>query len=144
MFDFEVGGLNLTMEPVARKKEGLGGPYLEWIDAKLTVEAQGIQAEGIWSFMPDELRAFVSQLRVMHDACKVGLIAELKSVEPAFSMNLKMIEYGAISGGWRFQPEIDGAYVTGRCGLDQSYLPAAIQGLEEILKFSDKKTDSAP
>lgn len=138
MIELNAGGLHLVMASIGHRKEGLGGPYLEWIDIKVTVMASGIQAEGFWSVMPDEWRAFVRQLREMQDACKVGLRAELRGVEPNFSMALKMMERGAIIGDWRFQPEMDGAHVAGPCALDQSYLPSLIQGVEAILQSASE------
>lgn len=137
MLCVDLGDGVLRMHAVATRREEPGGAYLEWIDVWIKLTVRGIQAEGAWSVMPDELRGFVQQIRTMHEQLRPGLRAELSGVEPGFDLRLEALERGAIVGDWRFQPlPPDGAWVAGHCGLDQSYLPEWIRGIESFLASS--------
>ncbi|HHL4080857.1 WapI family immunity protein [Burkholderia sola] len=137
MLIIDTDNFRLQMEPVAARREEPGGPYLEWIDIRIQLTVPGIQAEGQWSVMPDELRQFRQQIRSMQTQLQSGQRADLTSVEPGFELTLRMLDRGAIVGDWRFQPILpDGACVTGHCGLDQSILPELLQGIESLLSFS--------
>ena len=137
MLCVDLGDGALHMHAFATRREEPGGPYLEWIDLWIKLTVPGIQAEGAWSVMPDELRGFVRQIRTMHEQLRPGLRAQLAGVEPGFDLRLEALERGAIVGDWRFQPlPPDGAWVAGHCGLDQSYLPEWIRGIESFLASS--------
>ena len=136
MLSIDTGDFLLQMRPVATRREEPGGPYLEWLDVWIRIEVPGIQAEGAWSVMRNELRGFLQQIQSMHNQLRPGLRAELAGVEAGFDLSLQALERGAITGDWRFQPSPpDGACLTGHCGLDQSYLPQWIRGVESLLAF---------
>nr|WP_269506122.1 hypothetical protein [Burkholderia sp. IMCC1007] len=125
------------MEPVAARREEPGGPYLEWIDVRIQLTVPGIQAEGQWRVMPDELRQFRQQIQSMQTQLQSGQRAELAGVEPGFELILETLDRGTIIGDWRFQPRPpDGAYIKGHCGLDQSFLSELLQGIESLLSFA--------
>ncbi|AZQ51840.1 WapI family immunity protein [Burkholderia cenocepacia] len=137
MLIIDTDDFRLQMEPVAARREEPGGPYLEWIDVRIQLTVPGIQAEGQWSVMPGELRQFRQQIQSMQTQLQSGQRADLTSVEPEFELRLRMLDRGAIIGDWRFQPTLpDGACITGHCGLDQSFLPELLQGIESLLSFS--------
>ena len=124
----------LQMEPISARREEPGGPYLEWIDVRINLTVPGIQAEGQWSVMPGELRQFQKQLQSMQTQLQVGQQAEFAGIEPGFGLILRTLDRGAIIGDWRFQPAPpDGACITGRCGLDQSFIGELLQGVESLL-----------
>ncbi|MBR8060534.1 WapI family immunity protein [Burkholderia dolosa] len=137
MLIIETDDFRLQMEPVAARREEPGGPYLEWIDVRIQLTVPGIQAEGQWSVMPDELRQFRQQIRSMQTQLQSGQRADLTGVEPGFELTLRTLDRRAIVGDWRFQPAPpDGACITGHCGLDQSFLSELLQGIESLLSFS--------
>lgn len=136
MLIIDTDDFRLQMEPVAVRREGPGGPYLEWIDVRIQLTAPGIQAEEQWSVMPGELRQFRQQIQSIQTQLQSGQRAELTGVEPEFELILRTLDRGAIIGDWRFQPTPpDGACITGQCGLDQSFLPELLQGVESLLSF---------
>lgn len=136
MLSIDTSDFLLQIRPVAMRREEPGGPYLEWLDVWVRIEVPGIQAEGAWSVMPDELRGFLQQLQTMHAQLRPDQRAELASVEAGFALSLQTLERGVITGDWRFQPSPpDGACLTGHCGLDQTYLHQWMQGIESLLAF---------
>ncbi len=136
MLTIDTADFRLQMAPVSAHREKPGGPYLEWIDVRIRLTEPGLQAEGQWRVMPAELRNFQQQLQSMQAQLRPAQRAELKGVEPGFALILRMLEQGAILGEWRFQPlPPDGASITGFCGLDQSFLPELLQGIESLLAF---------
>ncbi len=137
MLVIDTEDFRLRMEPISKRFEEPGGPYLEWIDVRIDMTAPGIRAEGQWSVMPGELLQFQQQVHSMHTQLQPGQKAELKGVEPGFELILRMLERGAIVGEWRFQPvPPDGACITGHCGLDQSCLYELMQGIESLRSFA--------
>lgn len=137
MLIIDTDGFRLQMEPVAARREEPGGPYLEWIDVRIQLTVPGIHAEGQWSVMPDELRRFQQQIQSVQTQLQPGQRAELAGVESEFALALRTLDRGAIIGDWRFQPTPpDGACITGHCGLDQSFLPELIEGVESLLSFA--------
>ena len=139
----QAGDWVLQLHPVAARREEPGGPYLEWIDLWIRLAVPGIQAEGAWRVMPDELRSFDRQMRSMNEQLQPGQRAELSGVEPGFHLRLETLERGAIVGEWGFQPSPpDGAWVTGHCGLDQSYLHEWMEGIEALLAVSASNKSS--
>ena len=137
MLTIDTADFQLQMEPVSTRREEPGGPYLEWIDVHISLTVPGIQAEGQWSVMPDELRNFQQQIQSMQAQLQPGQRAELTGVESGFELILRTLDRGAILGDWRFQPlPPDGACITGLCGLDQSFLYELLQGIESLLSFA--------
>lgn len=137
MLSIDTSDFSLQIRPVATRREEPGGPYFEWLDVWIRIEVPGIQAEGAWSVMRDELRDFLQQIQSMHTQLRPGSCAELASVEGGFDLRLQALERGAITGDWRFQPAPpDGACLSGHCGLNQSYLPQWVQGIESLLAFA--------
>ncbi|MNR24386.1 hypothetical protein D3C85_1414610 [compost metagenome] len=87
--------------------------------------------------MPGELRQFQQQLASMQARLRLGQVAELAGVETGFSLNLRTLDQGQIIGDWRFQPAPPvGAWITGQCGLDQSFLGELLRGIDALLSFS--------
>jgi hypothetical protein len=124
----------LRINLLGSRVEELRGPYFEWLDVQINIECQGIQAEGLWSVMPSELRQFQEQLQLMSTAPQTNLNAELVGAETGFRFKLRMLDRGVIVGDWTFQPSPpDGAYVSGQSGFDQSFLPNVLQGIETLL-----------
>lgn len=136
MLTIDTDDFRLQMEPVAARRDEPGGPYLEWIDVRIQLTVPSIQAEGQWSVMPDELRQFRQQIQSIQTQLQAGQRAELTGVEPGFELILRTLDRRAIVGDWRFQPPPpEGACITGYCGLDQSFLPELLQGIESLLSF---------
>ncbi|WP_150123349.1 hypothetical protein [Burkholderia cenocepacia] len=136
MLTIDTDDFRLQMEPVAARRDEPGGPYLEWIDVRIQLTVPSIQAEGQWSVMPDELRQFRQQIQSIQTQLQAGQRAELTGVEPGFELILRTLDRRAIVGDWRFQPTPpEGACITGYCGLDQSFLPELLQGIESLLSF---------
>ncbi len=136
MLTIDTDDFRLQMEPVAARRDEPGGPYLEWIDVRIQLTVPSIQAEGQWSVMPDELRQFRQQIQSIQTQLQAGQQAELTGVEPGFELILRTLDRRAIVGDWRFQPPPpEGACITGYCGLDQSFLPELLQGIESLLSF---------
>ena len=77
MLTIDTDDFQLQMEPVSTRREEPGGPYLEWIDIRISLTVPGIQAEGQWSVMPDELRNFQQQIQSMQAQLQPGQRAEL-------------------------------------------------------------------
>ena len=46
MLTIDTDDFQLQMEPVSTRREEPGGPYLEWIDVRISLTVTGIQAEG--------------------------------------------------------------------------------------------------
>lgn len=137
MLTIDTDDFQLQVTPVSARREEPGGPYLEWIDVRIDLTAPGIRAEGGWSVMPSELRQFQQQLESMQTRLQAGQSADLAGVETGFSLKLRMLDHGQIIGDWRFQPAPpDGAWITGQCGLDQSFLDELLRGVGALLLFS--------
>ncbi|MNL01034.1 hypothetical protein D3C87_1214870 [compost metagenome] len=137
MLTLDTDDFKLQIRPVSARREEPGGPYLEWIDVRIDLTAPGIRAEGAWSVMPGELRQFQQQLETMQTQLQVGQTAELAGVEAGFSLILRTLDQGQIIGDWRFQPAPPvGAWITGQCGLDQSFLGELLRGIDALLSFS--------
>lgn len=136
MLTLRAPGFLLHITPVSTRFEEPGGPYLEWMDLHIQIAAEGIQAEGSWSGMPDEVHDFLRQLQAMDAELRPGQTAELAGAESGFALNLRMLERGAMAGDWRFQPAPpDGACAQGCFGMDQSFLGALSKNVEALLEF---------
>ncbi|WP_068638073.1 WapI family immunity protein [Thauera butanivorans] len=143
MLTIDTDDFRLQMEPLSARFEEPGGPYLEWIDVIINLITPGIQAEGRWSIMPIELMKFRQEIQSMQAQFQSGQRAELTGVEPGFELVLRTLDQGAIVGEWRFQPTPpDGAWVTGHCGLDQSFIRELLEGIESLLSFA--KASNSP
>ncbi|MGO4761381.1 hypothetical protein AB4120_02480 [Cupriavidus sp. 2KB_3] len=137
MLTIDTDDFRLQLTPVSARREEPGGPYLEWIDVRIDLTVPGIRAEGEWSVMPGELRQFQQQLASLQTRFQAGQEAELSGVETGFSLKLRTLDQGQIIGAWRFQPvPPDGAWITGQCGLDQSFLGEFLRGIDALLSFS--------
>jgi hypothetical protein len=133
----------LLIKPVSVQVEKPGGPYLEWINVQVIVTEPGIRAEGRWRVMPGELLQFQQQIQAMYPHLQPDQSAKLAGIEREFELTLRMLDRGAIIGDWRFQPvSPDGACITGSCGLDQSFLPEILRGIESLLSFVEAKNDT--
>lgn len=140
MLAIDTEGFHLHIKPVSAQFEEPGGAYLEWIDVQITVTEPDIRAKGSWSVMPEELRQFRQEIQIMQTGLQPGQSARLASVECGFDLTLRMLNRGAITGDWCFQPKpADGARITGQCGLDQTFLPEILRGIDALLSFCKSK-----
>lgn len=136
MFDIQTEGLSLTLTPTSRHMEGQGGPYLDRIELEVGVEASGFAGTTEWQVMPGELEKFRSELEQMYNRPQTQGTATLCSAEPGLMLHLQGVGLGNILGNFEVQSQPpDGPKLSGSFGLDQTYLPAMLKGLDTLLAF---------
>ena len=137
MISIEADEFSLRLELRGRHGDAPGQPYMDWLDLDVYLGVPGIEAHAAWSVMPAELIRFRDGLQDMAKSLRPKGRAELSGVERSFRLALSMQERGAILGDFRVQPTPpDGPRVEGQFGIDQTHLPAILEGIEMLLGAS--------
>lgn len=132
MLEIQSEAFLLRLTPVARRVEGYGGPYLDWIELRVQIEVPGFSASTRWEAMPAELGRFRQQLTQLPG----GSEAELSGAEPGFVLRLKAVALGGILGTFELQADPpDGATLQGSFGIDQTYLTDLVRQVDTLMEF---------
>lgn len=129
--------LQMKLEILDRTREGVGGPYLEWLNFKVQATVPGFSADVKWAAMPMELQRFRDELVQMNKMAPDAK-AQLKGIEYGVKLLLKLGSRGQIHGEYVISNQYqdpDGPALTGRFSLDQTYLPSIISEVDELLAY---------
>lgn len=140
----ETDELQIKFYPVDRTVEGVGGPYLEWLQFKVQAVVPGFTADVKWAAMPMELLKFRDDL-VLMDKMVPDAKAELKGAESGVHLLLKLGHRGQIQGEYEITDKYsnpDGSALKGEFTIDQTYLRSAITEVDELLAYPARKLDA--
>jgi hypothetical protein len=136
--------LQIKLQVVDRTVEGVGGPYLEWIQFKVQAAVPGFSADVKWAAMPTELLKFRDELAQMEKMVP-DTKAELKSIESGVMLLLKLGHRGQIQGEYEITEQYsnpDGATLKGAFTIDQTYLRNIITEVDALLAYPARKLDA--
>jgi hypothetical protein len=123
-------GLGLELSPV----NALDGE--DWCRVRVLAAVAGFEADFVAYLQGADLVRFRDSINAMYEVVGQPGEAVLGSAEPGVSIVLSMARLGGISGKYKFEGEfVEGGAPTlmGGFEMDQSYLPALLDGIDRLL-----------
>lgn len=132
-FEFKGDGGFLRVEILQRSRPGCAAYWDgNWLDARVRAEIPGFSVACPLSIRSDEIGAFLRELKALYETLKGQ--ARFRTLEDALLIDLQSDRRGHLELTARVRYPVGiGATLEFALEMDQTYLPAVIKQIEEIM-----------